>query len=118
MSLLAAIPGLAAHETAVPVPPPVVVSFDNAAALRVIRAAVLEVGQAFPAPDPWGWLKANRPDVIEELKVSRDAVDVAYAVQDMKQVKEKAARFVKLHLRAWELYVQRPPVIEVQERLL
>ena len=118
MSLLAAIPGLSAHEVSIPVAAPVVVSFDNDAAMVVIRRAVEEVAMAFPAPDPWGWLSDNRSDVISELKKAGNDMNVAYLAEDLEQVKVKAERFVKLHLRAWELYVQRPPVIEVQERLL
>lgn len=118
MSLLSAIPGLSAHEVSVPVAAPVVVSFDNDAAMVVIRRAIEEVAMAFPAPDPWGWLQDNRSDVISELKKAGNDMNVAYLAEDLEQVKVKAERFVKLHLRAWELYVQRPPVIEVQERLL
>ena len=121
MSLLSAIPGLSAHEVAIPPvvqPATIVVSFDTEAALNVIRAAISEVALAFPAPDPWGWLTQNRPDVIAELRKSRNEMGEACHLEDIELLKAKSIRFTRLHLRAWELYKLRPPVIEIQEERL
>jgi hypothetical protein len=119
MSLLSAMPGLAVHETNIPpLPPPVTVAFDDAAAYEIIRCAVRDVALSFPAPDPWGWLTKNRPDVIAELKKSGDDMNVAYLASNMEQVKKTADRFVRIHKRAWQIYEQRPPVIEIQDELM
>lgn len=117
--LFSAIPGLAAHETAVPPPPaPVVVAFDNAAAQEIIRSAIHDTACAYPSGSPWTWLVDNRPDVISELKKAGNDMNAAYLAADMEQVKAKADRYVRLHKRAWQLYEERPPVIERQDSLL
>lgn len=113
MGLRDAIPGLKAHDIVIaPVPLPVVVSFKNEAAFNIIRAAVLDVGGSFPAGSPWEWLKANRPDVITELRKAMYAMNEAYHAQDMAQVTAAADYFVRSHKKAWYLFECRPPVIE------
>jgi len=116
VSLLAAMPGLSVH--APKAPAPVVVAFDDAAAHDIVRQAVRDVAAAFPAPDPWGWLAANRPEVIVELKRVGKAMGTAHLSLDIDTVKASAATFVQYHLKAWKIYELRPPVIEVQGNLL
>jgi len=116
MGLRAAIPGLKAHDTVIALPP-VVVSFDNEAAINIIRVAVLDVGGSFPAGSPWEWLKDNRPDVIAELRKAMSGMNTAYHAQDMEQVKAAADYFVRSHKKAWKLFEERPPIIERQDDL-
>jgi hypothetical protein len=118
MSLLSAMPGLALHDTPRPPIPPVIVVFDNAMAQQIIRQAITDVAMCFPAPDPWGWLLDNRPEVISELKRVGNDMNVAYLALDMVAVSAAADVFVRFHKKAWQIYEQRPPVIEVQGDLL
>lgn len=116
--LFSAIPGLSALETPIPaVPAPVVVSFDNAAAQNIIREAIHEVACAYPSGSPWQWLVESRPDDVSELKKAGNDMNAAYLAADMEQVKARADRFIRLHKLAWQLYEERPPVIERQDPL-
>jgi hypothetical protein len=118
MSLLAAMPGLAMHDTPVLPPPSVVVSFDAAMAQDTIRRAITDVAASFPSPDPWGWLLINRPDVISHLKKTGNDMNLAYLDQNLIAVREAADLYVRSHKKAWQIYETRPPVIEVQGDLL
>jgi len=119
MSLLSAIPGLSAHDTHIPpLPLPIVVSFNNAAAQDLIRLAVTDVATSYPSPDPWGWLTDNRPDVIKELSRVKADMQSAYESADIERVQASCDVFVRFHKKAWQLYSMRPPVIEVQGDLL
>ena len=120
MGLRDAIPGLKTHDTVISsVPPvtPVVVSFDAESAYAVIRNAIQEIGTAFPAGDAWGWLIANRPDVVSALKQAGNDMNVAFLEQSAEKVTACADRFIRMHKKAFRLFEERPPVIERQDDL-
>lgn len=117
MGLRDAIPGLKAHDTVVQVVDPVVVSFDNQAAINIIREAVLEVANGYPCGSPWEWLTQNRPDIITELRKSKGAMISAYQSEDQDGVKSAADFFVRSHKKAWKIFGERPPLIERQAAL-
>jgi hypothetical protein len=116
MGLRDAIPGLKAHETIIN-PPVQVTSFNDAAALNLVRSAFSDVNSSFPSPDVWVWLRQNRPDVISELKRFGHDMNVAYQAQNMTNVKASADLFVRAHKRAWKLFEERPPIIDRQDAL-
>lgn len=101
-----------------PAPPPIETVFDDAAAHEIVRQAVNTVAVAFPAPDAWSWLSSNRPEIIAELKRVGKAMGTAHLSLDIELVKSAAETFAKYYLKAWGIYEQRPPVIEVQGDLM
>lgn len=114
--LMSAIPGLAMHKTTVPDPPPPP-AFDREKADSLMREAISLLCSFYPV-GAMEWLRENRPDAVKHLEESMAEIDAAVLAEDIKAVTAALERYVKFHQRAFELFEQRPPVIEVQEALL
>lgn len=112
MSLLAAMPGLAAHETAIPAP-----AFDVDRAHQMLRDGLSLVNSFYP-PGAMEWLRENWPDIPKQLKADWKAICQAIKAEDMPAVSAAAELCVKHHRKAFEIYAGRPPSIEVQGDLL
>jgi hypothetical protein len=115
MSLFSAIPGLSIHEPYVA--PLVAEQYDAAAAGLLVSATYENVAASFPDPAVMNWLTTNRPDVLAEIKKGRQAIQEAHQAQDLALFRRACDRFQRLHLRAWSVYEQRPPIVETQDAL-
>lgn len=115
MSLLSAIPGLAMHQVATPAL--VAPAFDRERASRLMRDAISLLNSFYPA-GAMEWLRLNRPDVSKELEGTMADIDAAVLVEDLPAVTATLDKFVKYHRKAFSIFEGRPPVVEVQERLI
>jgi len=111
MSLLNAIPGLKKHQTETAAP-----AFDREKAGRLIRDALSLISSFYPE-GALEWLRASRPDITAVLKECSDAIDTAVLTDNSVAFSSALERFIKLHRQAFELYAERPPVIDVQTDL-
>lgn len=115
MSLLENIPGLSAHETHLP--EPVKVEFDADKAFNLIRILNGVIGAAYPE-GCLEWLAKHRQDIWDELCAGENAVDRAYIAEDMDELAKATDRMQRMYLRAFKVYEARPPIVEVQEKLI
>jgi hypothetical protein len=58
------------------------------------------------------WLEENRPDVVNHLTDVGAAVDAAFAAEDEQELLRQIRNWERWHLAAWQLYQERPEVIE------
>lgn len=116
--LLSNIPGLAAHQVQVPevTPEPARSDFDREAAFRLVSDAVSLLASFYPA-GALEWLRENRPDVIRYLTEAEIALDMAILAEDITQFRVVLEEYVKYHRKAFKIYEERPPVVEVQDDL-
>lgn len=112
--LLANIPGLAAHKVAVP---EAAVAFDWERAARLVGDAVSLLSSTYPA-GAMEWLAVNRPDVHRYIQEAEQALDGSVEREDSAAFAKALELYIKRHQRAFELYNERPPVMEVQGELL
>lgn len=61
------------------------------------------------------WLSAKRPDVIKSLKDIENQIDAAYLADNMPELAAKTDLAKRSYLKAFELFRQRPPVVEVAQ---
>lgn len=115
MSLLAAIPGLSAHETSVP--PPALPPFDRDKALQLLRDGVSLINSFYPT-GAMEWLREHRTDVITILNADYARIEQSILAEDRTKVAVSVELLIKHHRRAFEIYEARPPVIEIQGDLL
>jgi len=59
------------------------------------------------------WIADNRPDILDHLKQAEKAVDFAFKTEDSVQLTKNLAGWHRFHLRAFDIFEGRPPVIEV-----
>lgn len=110
--LLDSIPGLAAHAV-VTVPP----AFDADRAVRLVADAVSLLASMYPA-GCMEWVEANRPDVYRYIREAERDLDLAVDNEDALGFAKALEVYSKRYQRAFEIYVGRPPVVEVQGELI
>jgi DNA primase len=86
-------------------------SFNSEKCIRLISEARGRIASACPpgAPD---WLEENKGDVWRYLKAADKAVDDAFETRDEQALIKNLKAWEKYHLRAWEIFNERPKVIE------
>jgi DNA primase len=67
--------------------------------------------------DGWEWLGKNRPDIIAYIKGMENTVDERFGTEDELGVLAALDTLERWYQRAWEVYAERPPVIERQNDL-
>lgn len=110
--LLANIPGLAAHKGTPPRVP-----FDRERACRLVGDAVSLLTSMYPS-GALEWIEGNRPDVHKYLREAERDLDASVESEDSTAFAKALEIYVKRHQRAFEIYNERPPVVEVQGELL
>lgn len=110
--LLANIPGLSAHKAVVPA-----TAFDRERAGRLVGDAVSLLSSLYPA-GTLEWLKANRPDVYRYLVESEQDLDASIDAEDPGRFAKSLEIYVKRFQKAFDIFNERPPVMEVQGELL
>lgn len=110
--LLENIPGLAAHAATVP---PVL--FDRERAVRLVADAVSLLASIYPA-GCMEWLDSNRPDVHRYIREAERDLDAAVDAEDGLGFARALEVYFKRYQRAFEIYNERPPVVEVQGDLI
>lgn len=65
------------------------------------------------SPGTIEWLQENRPDVIKSLHDMWNQVDAAYLTESMPELAAVTDLLKRSYLKAFDLFRQRPPVIEV-----
>ena len=58
------------------------------------------------------WIDASRPEVAERLKSAGKAVDQAFETEDMARLTKVLTAWKQYHMRAFDIFEARPPVIE------
>ncbi len=119
MNLLSAMPGLSVHETIVAVTPvkEPTRSFDLDKAVKLLREGLVLVNSFYP-PGALEWLRENRPDIAKQLKADWKDIDLAIKAEDMSKATLAAELCIRHHRKAFDIFLSRPPVIEVQGELL
>ena len=112
--LISNIPGLAAHRVAVPV---AASPFDRERAIRLTGDAVSLLSSYYPA-GALEWLKENRPDVDRYLREAEQDLDESIEREDLPRFTKALEIYIKRHQRGFEIFNERPPVMEVQGELL
>jgi len=111
--LLGNIPGLATHQIQLPEAKP---TFDRDKAARLVSETVSLLSSFYPA-GALEWIQANRPDVKRYLTESESELDQAAEEGDQGRFTRALALYAKRYQRAFEIYKERPPVIDVQEEM-
>jgi hypothetical protein len=107
-------PGLAKHRSDAPAavlmsqPVP-----DPAGSFVLLREAMALLESFYPA-GAFEYLRAERPEIIDSLKVIEKEVDDAVADGLLAVTREKLLLFVDAHRRAFDVFTNRPPVIDMQ----
>jgi hypothetical protein len=115
--LMAAIPGLAAHNAEIPEPVIEIPEFDFERQFDILRAAVAEVCNTYP-DGAWEWLAENRPEIRKALLDHWNSVDEAFETCDVVLIRPRVEAMRAAHAKAWRIYRERPPVMERQDSLL
>lgn len=111
MNLLDSIPGLKDHQVKVDVQ-----AFDLEKAHRLIRDAFSLIKSLYPE-GALEWLTTNRSDVMKYKAQVESEVDAAVLSGDRDRLVKALDKWVETHQRAFDLFLQRPPVIDVQDDL-
>lgn len=111
--LLGNIPGLAAHQIQIPTAK---LPFDHEKAVRLVSDAVGLLNSFYPA-GALEWIQVNRPDIPRYLKESEAALDQSIENGDQEAFAKALDLYTERHRRAFTIYNERPPVIEVQEEM-
>jgi len=94
--------------------PPV---FDIDKAVKLLHEGLVLVNSFYP-PGAMEWLRENRPDIAKQLKSDWKAIDLAIKAEDMQAATSAAELCIRQHRKAFDIYLARPPIIEVQGDLL
>ena len=111
MALLDAIPGLSMHQVVIPQE-----GFDQEKAFKLVKDALSLLASFYPA-GALEWIDGNRPDVAGYLRKTESAVNAAILAENVVDFPGALERFVEAHRRAFDLYSDRPPVVEHQDDL-
>jgi len=111
--LLGNIPGLAAHQIQIPT---VNQPFDQEKAIRLVSDAISLLNSFYPA-GAIEWIQVNRPDFSRYLKESEATLDQAVADGNQESFIKALEIYMNRHKRAFAIYNERPPVIDIQEEL-
>ena len=89
------------------------VVFDQARAIQLISDTYSLISSKCPA-GALEWIEKERPDIFDLLKQAGKAVDFALESEDEQRLVKVLDAWRRYHLRAFDVFDARPPVMEVQ----
>ena len=111
--LLASIPGLSAHQMTVA---PAVSVFDWIKADQ-LRSDELSLVASFYPAGALEWLQEHRADIWQYLLESEAEIDKAVLAEDRPRFLKALDIWSKRHQKAFDIYRERPPIVERQDAL-
>lgn len=90
------------------------VEFDLVQADALLRDLNNTIGGEYPT-GAMEWLRTERMDIIASLHGMEQQVDAAYLAEDMAELAAKVDLLRRSYLKAFGLFLSRPPVIDVEQ---
>jgi hypothetical protein len=84
--------------------------FDLEQATNLLRDLNSSIGAEYP-DGALEWLRKERRDVVKSLYALENEVDAAYLAENMTELAAKIDLLKRSYLKAFALFLQRPPVI-------
>jgi hypothetical protein len=93
------------------------VEFDAEKAFQLLRDLNNTIGAEYPA-GALEWLHENRPEVIISLLDMEKQVEAAYLAENMPELKRSVDLLKRSYTKAFKLFTEQPPIIEVQTEMI
>jgi hypothetical protein len=91
------------------------VQFDVNKAYQALKDSTSRIENSFDLA-AWTWLQSNRPDIIGYIVKKRGEIDGFFVREDMSGLNRALELLEEAHQRAWAVYAERPPVIDVDQK--